>query len=85
MSTISPTTLLQGGLMLVAAGAWNKVARGLIDRLYPQQGDNLWASTIYAIMVTITVTVLIYFISWGSQKIDTIRKDAIVYLVEQKN
>lgn len=43
---------------LVAGLAWNEAIKSLIEQVFPQDGNNLWAKFVYALVVTLIVVVV---------------------------
>jgi uncharacterized membrane protein YccC len=55
------STAMTGAFGLVAALAWNDAVKSLIDYFYPAaQGNNIWPKFLYAIIVTIVVSLAVY-------------------------
>lgn len=50
------------GLGLVAGLAWNEAIKGLIDYLIPSTGSGLIAKIVYAVIVTIFVGVVLFYL-----------------------
>jgi hypothetical protein len=46
---------------LVAGLAWNDAVKSLIDSLFPRSGDGVAAKFAYAVLVTVLVVLLVYY------------------------
>jgi hypothetical protein len=53
---------------LVAGLAWNDAIKGFIDYLYPIGKDGLPAKFIYAVMITLIVVLISWYINRDDQK-----------------
>lgn len=48
---------------LVAGLAWNEAIKGLIDYFFPaQQGNGLWVKFVYAVVITLAVVVMSFYL-----------------------
>lgn len=52
---------IAGAFGLVAGLAWNDAVKGLIDHLFPMAGGGVVAKFVYAILVTVLVVLLVYY------------------------
>lgn len=58
------STALTGAFGLVAALAWNDAVKALIDYFYPaSKGGDLGPKFLYAIVVTLIVSIAVYFLT----------------------
>jgi len=48
---------------LVAGLAWNEAIKGLIDYFFPAQGCGLWAKFVYAVIITLVVVVMSFYLA----------------------
>jgi hypothetical protein len=55
-------TYIGGGFGLVAGLAWNEAIKGFIDYVFPLQKDSLAIKFIYALIITIVVVILIWYL-----------------------
>jgi hypothetical protein len=60
---ISFNTLVQGGLALVATGAWAEVGKRFVDSYYPVGHATTLGRLFYAIAVTIFVLMVIWLLN----------------------
>ena len=49
---------IMGALSLVAGLAWNEAIKGMIDLVYPATSSGVWAKFIYAIVITVCLTII---------------------------
>ena len=49
---------IMGALSLVAGLAWNEAIKGMIDLIYPATASGVWAKFIYAIVITVFLTII---------------------------
>lgn len=43
---------------LVAGLAWNEAIKSLIEQVFPQSGNNVWAKFSYALIITLIVVIV---------------------------
>lgn len=51
------------GLGLVAGLAWNDAIKSLIEHLFPLQQNTVWAKVVYALLITIFVVFLSFYLT----------------------
>lgn len=60
---LNPVTIASGAMTLIAALAWNTVARETVELVVPKKDGKaaqLFATLVYAILVTIVIIIVIY-------------------------
>jgi hypothetical protein len=60
IDSISVISLFQGAIMFIVASAWNTALHKSIGYIYPVQHDNVRASMIYAVVLTIAAAIVVY-------------------------
>lgn len=48
---------IMGAFSLVAGLAWNEAIKGLIDHIYPATVSGVWAKFVYAVVITVGLTI----------------------------
>lgn len=49
-------------LSLVAGLAWNDAVKSIIEFLYPADGNSLWAKVMYALVLSVIIGLVSYFL-----------------------
>lgn len=85
MSDLSLFSLIQSGLVLSTTLVWADVVKNSVKYIYPNNdGKVLQAQFIYAIILTIIVILIFYFLQNTKKQLAKL-KDNIYYLVNQKS
>ena len=71
------TQLITSGFGLVAALAWNEAIQAIFDR-YFQGGEGIKAKVTYAVLVTILIVLIVYYLSYAANKIKNTLKKKII-------
>ncbi|HRY36543.1 MAG TPA: DUF5654 family protein [Candidatus Magasanikbacteria bacterium] len=54
---------IMGAFSLIAGLSWNEAIKGLIDHIYPATASGVWAKFVYALIITVGLTIFTVFLA----------------------
>lgn len=74
LKLVNPFSVLAGSLTFVAGLAWNEAVQSGINEYYPEH-TAFRAKLVYAIMVTLIITLIVVFLKYANDKTAEIAKN----------